>query len=225
MNWVKSLPEYGKTLNEEPREKLSRKYAFEVLYGRKFNHADQLSEFPVAQEWDQTGEEYETMIAPKPSGYTQRTKACKRMQQSVASASKKCEDNDKKGLRNNPPSVYNVGENVLIRYPPAKKISRKRCVLHAKVLKRNLQTCKYLVKFNYPAGTSKILQKWIPINDITSRTLDEEKKKRKVACNRNKRKHREKYFIPMENDRELFSSQLLNQGLAVWFDPPKDGNC
>ena len=51
------------------------------------------------------------------------------------------------------------------------------------------------------------------------------RKKRKVACNRNKRKHRQKYLIPMENDRELFSSQLLNQGLAVRFDPPKDGNC
>ena len=52
------------------------------------------------------------------------------------------------------------------------------------------------------------------------------RKKRKVACNRNKRKHRQKYLIPMENDRELFSSRLLNQGLlAVRFDPPKDGNC
>ena len=51
------------------------------------------------------------------------------------------------------------------------------------------------------------------------------KKKRKVACNRNKRKHRQKYLIPMENDRELLSSRLLNQGLAVRFDPPKDCNC
>ena len=50
-------------------------------------------------------------------------------------------------------------------------------------------------------------------------------KKRKVACNRNKRKHRQKYLIPMENDRELFSRRLLNQGPAVRFDPPKDGNC
>ena len=143
VNWVKSLPEYAKTLNEEPREELSWKSAFEVYYGRKFNHADRLSEFPVAQEWDQTGEEYKRMVEPKPSDYTRRTKACKRLQQSVASASKKCEDRMiKKGLRNNPPSVYNVGENVLIRYLPAKKISRKRCVLHAKALKRNLQTCK-----------------------------------------------------------------------------------
>ena len=122
VNWVKSLPEYAKTLNEEPREELSWKSAFEVYYGRKFNHADRLSEFPVAQEWDQTGEEYKRMVEPKPSDYTRRTKACKRLQQSVASASKKCADRMiKKALRNNPPSVYNVGENVLIRYPPRKE--------------------------------------------------------------------------------------------------------
>ena len=29
----------------------------------------------------------------------------------------------------------------------------------------------------------------------------------------------------MENDRELFSGRPLNQGLAVRFDSPKDGNC
>lgn len=29
----------------------------------------------------------------------------------------------------------------------------------------------------------------------------------------------------MENDRELFSSRLLIQGLAVRFDPPNAGNC
>ena len=49
--------------------------------------------------------------------------------------------------------------------------------------------------------------------------------KRNVAGNRNKRNHRRKYFIPMENDRQLFSSRISNQELAVGFDAPKDGNC
>ena len=116
---MKSLPEYAKTLNEEPREELSWKSAFEVYYGHKSNPADRLSEFPVAQEWDQTGEEYERIVEPKPSDYTRRTKACKRLQQSVASASKKCEDRMiKKRLRNNLPSVYKVCENV--RFDPPK---------------------------------------------------------------------------------------------------------
>lgn len=77
VNWVKSLPEYAKTLNEEPRKELSWKSAFEVYYGCKFNHADRLPEFPVAQEWDQTGE-YERMVTPKPSDYKRRIKACKK---------------------------------------------------------------------------------------------------------------------------------------------------
>ena len=119
---MKSLPEYAKTLNEEPREELSWKSAFEVYYGRKFNHADRLSEFPVAQEWDQTGEEYERMVEPKPSDYTRRTKACKRLQQSVASASKKCADRMiKKGLRNNPHLFIMLAKMFLFDTSPQRK--------------------------------------------------------------------------------------------------------
>ena len=72
----------------------------------KLNHADRLSEIPVAQEWAQTEEEYERMVTPKPSDYTRRSKDSERIQQSVASASKKCENRMiRKGLRNNPRSV------------------------------------------------------------------------------------------------------------------------
>lgn len=83
----------------------------------------------------------------------------------------------------------------------------------------------YLVKFKYPAGLSKVLQKRVPVNDVTSATLNEEKRKRKVSGRWIKRKHHQKYFIPLENDSQLFSSWILNQGLAVQYDPPKDGNC
>ena len=98
------------------------------------------------------------------------------------------------------------------------------CFSFHRHFKRNLQTFKYLVKFNYPAGTSKILQKWISVTSPAEHST-KRRKKRKVAFNRNKRKHCQKYLIPMENDRELFSRRLLNQGLAVRFDPLKDGNC
>ena len=87
----------------------------------------------------------------------------------------------KKGLRNNPPLVYDIGEKVLIRYPTAKKLCSKRCVLPARVLKRNLCTCKYKVKFTYPAKSSNTLRKWISINDITSTTMNKEHEKKKLA--------------------------------------------
>lgn len=35
VNWVKCLPDYARTLNDELKEELSWKSAFEVYYGRK----------------------------------------------------------------------------------------------------------------------------------------------------------------------------------------------
>ena len=135
----------------------------------------------------------------------------------------------RKGKRNNPPSVYSVGETVLIRYPPSKKISSKRSILEAKVMKRNLKISKYKVKFVYPAGSSCILQEWISISDITSTTMEGEKRKRAFAKvsgrGKGNKTHRKKYFIPFANERELFTDVSSNQQLSISFDPTKDGNC
>jgi len=130
-----------------------------------------------------------------------------------------------KGLRNNPPSVYDIGEKVLIRYPAAKKIGSKRSILTARILKRNLKTCKYKVQFTFPAGSSKILTKWISVNDMTSTTLDKEKRKRKLACQSSKKMHKKKYLIPFSNHREKFTDMQSEMNFLISYDPPKDGNC
>ena len=39
VNWMKLLPEYAKSLNEDPKEELSRKSPFEIYSGRKPNVA------------------------------------------------------------------------------------------------------------------------------------------------------------------------------------------
>ena len=93
-------------------------------------------------------------------------------------------------LRNNPPSVYDIVEKVLIRYPTAKKLYSKRCVSPARVLKRNLRTCKYKVKFTYPAKSSNTLRKWISVNDITSTTMNKEHEKKKLARQSSKKKQK-----------------------------------
>ena len=56
----------------------------------------------------------------------------------------------KKGLRNNPPLVYDIGEKVLIRYPTAKKLCSKRCVLpvQSKIYISG-QVFKYLKKMDF----------------------------------------------------------------------------
>lgn len=130
-----------------------------------------------------------------------------------------------KGLRNNLPSVYNIGEKVLICYPQVKKISSKRSILIAKILSRNLKTCKHKVQFKYPPSSSKTLTKWISVNDITSTTMDKEKRKGKLARQSNKKMHKKKYLIPYSNHREKFTDMQSDLNFLITYDPTKDSNC
>ena len=83
-----------------------------------------------------------------------------RIPKAASVASKRCENcMIREGLRNNSPSVYDIGEKVLIRYPATKKLCCSRSVLTARILNRNLKTCKYKVQFTYPAGSLKTLTK------------------------------------------------------------------
>ena len=93
------------------------------------------------------------------------------------------------GERKNPPSVYEVGETVLIRYPSTKKSVSKRHVLKANIVDRKVPKHQYKVKFVSPT-TGKLIEKWISVSDIKSLTMEREKRKRKAAtkCERKKRK-------------------------------------
>ena len=94
-----------------------------------------------------------------------------------------------RGERNNPPSVYEVGESALIRYPSATKSVSKRYVLKADIIERNVPKHKYKVKFVSPT-TGKLLNTWIALSDITSLTMEREKRKRKAAtkCSREEKR-------------------------------------
>lgn len=146
------------------------------------------------------------MISTRPKDYNSHELQVKWIRQAASAASRRCENRMiQKGLRNNPPSVYNIGEKVLIRYPAAKKKCSKRSILTAKILSRNLKTCKYKVQFKYPPSSSKTLNKWISVNDITSTTMDKEKRKRKLVCQKNKKMHKKKYLIHYSSHWEKFT--------------------
>ena len=81
-----------------------------------------------------------------------------------------------RGERNNPLSIYEVGETVLIRYPQTKKSVTKRHVLEADV-ERSVRLQKYKVAFISPT-TGKLMHKWIPVSDVTSLTMEREKQKK-----------------------------------------------
>ena len=136
MNWAKCLPEYARALNQEVSEELSWKSAFEVYYGRKPFRKDELSEATTAQEWNVKNEADEEMISSRPKHYESHDIQVNGRWKAASVASKRCENRMiQKGLRNNPPSVYDIGEKVLIRYPAAKKIGSKRSILTARILK------------------------------------------------------------------------------------------
>ena len=133
------------------------------------------------------------------------------------------------GERNNPPSVYEVGEIVLICYPSTTKSVSKRQVLKADVVGRKVPKHKYNVQFVSPT-TGKLIEKWISVSDITSLTMERGKRKRKGAtkCSREEKKkksHWKKYFHSYENQGSLFEDQTGSAYFVISFDPLKDGNC
>jgi len=50
VNWIKSLPHYARSLNQDPKEELFWKTPFEIYYGRKPNIAGTGN--PNVEEWD-----------------------------------------------------------------------------------------------------------------------------------------------------------------------------
>ena len=106
---------------------------------------------------------------------------------------------------------------MLICYPPTKKICSKRSILTAKILSRKLKTCKYKLQFKYPPSSSKTLTKWISVNDIP-------KRKRKLACQSNKKKHKKKYLKPDLNHKAKFTDMQSDINFLISYDQTKD-NC
>ena len=140
-------------------------------------------------------------------------------------------------MKNNPSSKYYVGETVLIRFPFSKKsrtAPKRRFVLEGKIIKRNLRIAKYKISFENPKTKSHQCT-WVSVEDITSLTVEKEKRWKSLARERLKNKgknlnkkerqssHRKKYYIPLErNDQH---EAFRDQGFAISFNPAGDGNC
>ena len=215
VNWVKSLPDYARSLNQDPKEELSW----------KSNTGN-----PNVQEWDMAYNKYHNMIHPRSRDYSEHEANFRTIRNLASAATRRCANRMvARGERNNPPSIYEVGETVLIRYPSATKSVTKRHVLEADVVERNVRLHKYKVAFISPT-TGKVIHKWIPVSDLTSLTMAREKQKRKSATQgtqkRNKKKaHRKKYLQRFDNQRSLFKDRAGSAHFIISYDPPKNGNC
>ena len=228
INWVKSLPEYARSLNEDPKEELSWKSPFEIYYGRKPNVA--ATGNPNVQEWDVASNKYHKMIRPCPKHYSEHEANLCAVRNLASSATRRCANRMVAGgERNNPPSIYKVGQTVLIRYPSKTKSVTKRHILEADVVARNVRLHKYKVAFLSPT-TGKLINKWIPVSNVTSLTMEKEKQKRKNATKSaqkgsKKKAHRKKYLQAYDNQRSLFEDRAGSAHFIISYDPPKNGNC
>ena len=138
-----------------------------------------------------------------------------------------CERMIRGHLRSHPPAKYNVGEKVYVRLPRKggiKNAAKRRYVLEAKILKRNIHRHVYKVAYISPV-TLKKSEKWMPVDEITSLTLGEEKRKQRPARITKKRQeaHRRRYYIPMEQDD--YQKVIEEQGFDIQYNPPGDGSC
>ena len=80
-------------------------------------------------------------------------------------------------MQNDPPSVYGVGEKIVLRYPTKTKgriAPKKRYVLEATVLRRKPQTGKYFIGYISPT-TNERCEEWVSVEAITSTTASAEK--------------------------------------------------
>ena len=105
---------------------------------------------------------------------------------------------------------------------------KKRYVLEAQVLKRNLEKDLYKVSFSSPISGKKT-NKWMSVCDVTSTTMDKENRKKKKAKGTGpksaKAAHRKNYKQAYDSKRVFMEDRLNSAHFLISYDPPGDGNC
>ena len=220
VNWAQSLRNYQRILNEDPKEVLAYKTPFEVYFACKCNSYS----IPMT---DDEVVENAGKCDPSKGNRRWRSRHASHLRKQVAKATDRCSERMVRGhLRSHPPSKY-VGEKVYARLPRKggiKDAQNGRYVIEVIIIKRNVHRHAYKVAYTSPV-TGKKEEKWLPVDDITSLTLGEEKRKQRLARLSKKRKkaHHSKYYIPMEPDD--YKKTIEDQGFVVQFNPPGDGSC
>ena len=162
-------------------------------------------------------------INPTVADRRRRSKHVSQVRQGAHKATDRCDKRMQRAkLGSNPPAKYGVGEKVLVRL--SGKAKKKRHVIEARIEKRNLKLQTYKVSY-ISLVTGKKENKWLPVDDVTSLTFQEEKRKQKAAklSRRKKVLHHTRFNIVMTRDD--YTKVIEHQGFQVIYNPPGDGNC
>ena len=86
------------------------------------------------------------------------------------------------------------------------------------------------IKLDFPSNGKRI-NKWISVCNITSTTMEKEKRKQKNVNNHDKKVkstkalHVSKYKHSYQNEREFMEDRFEEAHFLISYDPPGDGNC
>ena len=184
INWATQLREYQKVLNEQPMEVQGNLSPFQIFYGRESNSVSQrIPEGCCVEE----SKAQTSSVLPSCTDFEKNRKIVSR----IRSKAKVCSRTwgkryIERQIKSNPPSIYAIGETALIRFPFSRTTriaAKRRFVLERKIIKRNLRLQRYNIAFESPI-TSKRCTAWISVEDVTSVTLEEEKRKIKSSKRR-----------------------------------------
>lgn len=231
VNWAASLANYQKLQNEEPMDVLGNHSPFAVFYGRTSNA---VSQRVIGGRCDEESNPNRVATGAQENDYATFGKNRERIRKRAREFNNVWDKRYiQRRMKDNPPSQYELGEKVFIRFPFSKTrriAPKKRYVIEGKIIKRKLRLHKYEVEYQSPTTKTRSIS-WVSVEDITSKTREEEQKKKDVAKLKLKKKkatearhsHKKKFYIPMK--KQDYYKEFSSQGYSVSFDPAGDGNC
>ena len=199
-------------MNNEKREALGWRSTFEVYFGRKSSKLLKYI-FPVLK---QKEPKYQPVLKPSKKLIADKVQKVK---------TRKVEKNRNKDipdinhfLRRNKCSQYSVNKKVLLRIGGKRKngkVPRKYHITLGNIKKIGKRGDSYKVKFHDPDSQSTKLN-WFSVEDLADLEKPNEHEIKRS-------KYHSKLLEPIT--REDRYQNFMDQGFALDFDPPGDGNC
>ncbi|XP_070556656.1 uncharacterized protein [Ptychodera flava] len=185
--WASNLPIYARIYNESPHRSLGDRSPYEAFFGFKSNHRTRVLQ--VGREPEDNYDPEETKIATvelSKEDVDQWLDVLAVLQAEVKTSS----DNAavkaaQRKLAMKPPSQYDIGDSVLVKFKgqDTRLIrggrSTPRTVV-ATIVERHLDKFLYKVQYLSPINQREITE-WRKVDDITSTTRSEEKRRQELA--------------------------------------------
>ena len=218
VNWVEQVPSYCEIINNDVKEELGYRSPFNVYFGRMNNIINRPLHRCLPKDVRQ--ELYIRRVRAASHADLRKTETRQLQMRSFARKADERYSNRMvmRGIKKNPPSVYRVGERVLVRLKDAaSKVTKRYYCVECDIIRRNVTLAQYEVQFVCPTTRQK-QTKWKSVANITSLTSYEEKRRRTI-----RQRHRDTYYLPVGSTGEM--DWLDNHDFSVRYNPEPNENC